>query len=71
MKRTRFPKGWNEERVRKVLDHYERQTPARAAAEDDAAFRKPGQTVMTVPTEMVHEITQLIEKRSVGKAKMS
>ncbi len=26
MKQNRFPKGWDEERVKRVLDHYENQT---------------------------------------------
>lgn len=26
MKRTRYPKGWDEARVRRVLEYYERQT---------------------------------------------
>jgi hypothetical protein len=35
-KRNRFPKGWDEARVREVLDHYEKQADAEAAADDDA-----------------------------------
>lgn len=41
-----FPPGWDEERVRRVLAHYEEQTEAEAVAEDEAAFedwtQKPG-----------------------------
>jgi len=39
-KRNRFPKGWDESRVREVLDHYESQTEEEALAEDEAVFRK-------------------------------
>ncbi len=63
MKRNRFPAGWNEARVRRVLDHYERQTDNQAAAEDEAAFRMRGQTVMVVPKRLVPEITRFIEGR--------
>jgi hypothetical protein len=63
MKRSRFPAGWNEARVRQVLAHYERQTEEEAVAEDEAAFQKRGQTVMVVPKRLVPEITRLIEKR--------
>jgi hypothetical protein len=32
MKKNRFPKGWDEERVKCVLDHYESQTEEEAVA---------------------------------------
>jgi hypothetical protein len=38
MSQTEFPPGWDEERVRKVLEHYEEQTEVEATAEDEAAF---------------------------------
>ena len=61
-KRNRFPKGWNEARVRAVLEHYEKQTEDEAVAEDEAAFRKRGQTVIVVPTQLVPAITKLISR---------
>ncbi len=63
MKRNRFPPGWDEARVRRVLEHYEGQTEDEAVAEDEAAFRMRGQTVMVVPKRLVPEITRLIEGR--------
>ena len=63
MKRNRFPSGWNEARVRKVLEHYEEQAGEEAVAEDEAAFQLRSQTVMVVPKRLVPEITRLIEKR--------
>ncbi|HEX4997876.1 MAG TPA: hypothetical protein VFY29_06605, partial [Terriglobia bacterium] len=51
-------------RVRAVLEHYENQTEDEAVAEDEAAFRKRGQTVMVVPTPLVPAITRLITKES-------
>ena len=63
MKRNRFPAGWNEARVRRVLEHYEGQTEDEAVAEDEAAFQSEGQTVMVVPNRLVPEITRLIERR--------
>ena len=67
MKRNRFPTGWNEARVRRVLEHYERQPEDEAVAEDEAAFRLRGQTVMVVPKSLVPEITRLIEGRRAGR----
>ena len=48
-----FPPGWDEERVRKVLAHYEEQTEDEAVAEDEAALEESTQTVMEVPHELV------------------
>ena len=62
MRENRFPPGWDEERVRKVLAHYEEQTEAEALAEDEAAFEEPTQTVMEVPTALVPVIRELIAK---------
>src|SRR2546427_11281777 len=61
-KRNRFPAGWNEVRVRAVLKHYEEQTEEEAVAEDEAAFRARGQTVMVVPQRLVPAITRLISR---------
>jgi hypothetical protein len=63
MNHNRFPAVWNEASVRKVLEHYEQQTEDEAVAEDEAAFRRRGQTVMLVPKRLVPEITRLIEGR--------
>ena len=62
MRENRFSPGWDEERVRKVLAHYEEQTEAEAVAEDEAAFEEPTQTVMEVPTALVPVIRELIAK---------
>jgi hypothetical protein len=38
MKESKFPKGWNESRVKSVLYHYENQTEDEAVVEDEAAW---------------------------------
>lgn len=63
VKRNRFPAGWSEARVRAVLKHYEEQTEEEAVAEDEAAFRARGQTVMVVPRRLVPAITRLITRQ--------
>ena len=63
MKGTGFPSGWNEARVQRVLEHYERQNEDEAVAEDEAAFRSRTQTVMVVPKRLVPAITRLIERQ--------
>src|SRR6266567_1194399 len=61
-KKNRFPAGWDEKRVQAVLKHYEQQTDDEAVAEDEAAFRARGQTVMVVPQRLVPAITRLITR---------
>ncbi|MEE8120913.1 MAG: hypothetical protein V3T55_05260 [Anaerolineales bacterium] len=63
MRKTKFPPGWDEERVRKVLAHYEEQREDEAVAEDEAAFQEPKETVMEVPKELVPTVRDLIAKR--------
>jgi hypothetical protein len=57
-----FPPGWDEERVQKVLAHYESQSEEQAVAEDEAAFEDQTQTVMEVPIELVPAVRQLIAR---------
>ena len=65
-KQNRFPKGWNEARVRAVLDHYESQTEEEAVAEDEAAFRTTDQAVVIVPKSLVPAVTKLISRKQNG-----
>jgi hypothetical protein len=64
MAQTRFPHGWDEERVQKVLAHYETQTGDEALAEDESAFEMAGQTVMEVPSDLVPAVRELIAKHT-------
>ena len=66
MKRNRFPPGWDEERVRKVLAHYGSQTDEEAVAEDEAAYESTTHTSMEVPVELVPEVRELLAKRRAG-----
>lgn len=60
MRPNRFPKGWNEERVREVLEHYENQTEEEAVAEAEAALSDPNCAVMAIPHELVPAVQRLI-----------
>jgi hypothetical protein len=62
MKEQRFPPGWDEERVRRVLSHYEEQTEEEAVAEDEAALEDPDQTFIKVPNELIPAVRELIAK---------
>lgn len=61
-KQSKFPEGWNEARVRRVLSHYEAQSEEEAVAEDEAAFEQRDQTVMEVPNDLVPTVRELIAK---------
>ena len=63
MKRNRFPPGWNEARVQRLLAHYERQCDAEAVAEDEAAYRSTTSTAMRIPVKLVPAVRALLAKR--------
>jgi hypothetical protein len=62
MNKTRFPKGWNKEKVQRVLEHYEAQSEGEALAEDEAAWEDMTQTTIEVPVELVPAVRELIAK---------
>ena len=62
MKQSKFPPGWDEERVRRVLEHCEAQTEEEAVAEDEETWEEPGQTVMEIPRRLVPLVRELIAK---------
>jgi hypothetical protein len=62
MTSQRFPPGWDEARVRRVLEQYESQTDEEALAEDEAAVEAPTEAAMTIPIELVPEVRKLIGK---------
>lgn len=62
MKRNKFPPGWDEKRIQKVLRHYETQTEDEALAEDEAP--NPAQTLMSVPNDLVPRVRELIARRA-------
>lgn len=63
MNQSKFPPGWDESHVKRVLDHYEEQTEEEAVAEDKDAYEAQGQTVMEFPTDLVPAVRDLIAKR--------
>lgn len=63
---TKYPLGWDEERVRRVLAHYEQQTDDEAVAEDEAAYESTTHTAMEVPVDLVPAVRELLAKRRAG-----
>ena len=62
MKQSKFPPGWDEKRVQKVLDHYQSQSEEEALAEDEAAYENSSLTFMEVPKELVPKVRELLAK---------
>ena len=63
MNEQKFPPGWDEERVRQVLAHYENQTEDEQFAEIEAAQEANGVTMMAVPTDLVPEVRALLARK--------
>lgn len=61
MSQNRFPEGWDEGRVQRVLAHYQEQTEDEALAEDEADIES-SETVMNVPRALVPKVRELIAK---------
>ena len=65
MRQGTFPEGWNEDRVRAVLAHYEGQTEEEALAEDEAAWEDSSATFIEVPNKLLPRIRELLAKTAV------
>ena len=66
MSHSKYPVGWDEERVRRVLEHYEAQSDEEAVAEDEAAYEATTHTAMEVSVELVPAVREMIAKRRAG-----
>jgi hypothetical protein len=62
MKPDDLPKGWDNQKVQRVLAHYEHQSEDQAVAEDEESMRT-SETVMSVPHDLVSKVRELIAKR--------
>ena len=67
MRQSKFPPGWDEKRVRRVIAHYEEQTEEEGVAEDEAAFEAESETVMEIPSELLPAVRELIAKHQRDK----
>jgi len=63
MSKKHFPAGWDEGRVRRVLDHYETQSDEEAVSEDEAAYESTTHTAIEVPVDLVPKVRELVAKR--------
>ena len=63
MSNSKFPPGWDENRVREVLAHYENQSEDEEFAEIEAAWEAEGTVMMAVPAELAPEVRALIARK--------
>lgn len=63
-----FPNGWDETRIREVIEHYENQTDEEAAAEHEAAMAYSGETLLPVPNALVPKVQKLIAQHKRNRA---
>lgn len=60
MRQNQFPPGWDEDRVQRVIAHYEQQSEEEAVAEDEAALEDEGTALMEIPKNLVPAIREMI-----------
>ena len=66
MTQSKYPTGWDEARVKRVLARYEQQSDDEAVAEDEAAYESTTHTAMEVPVDLVPAVRELLAKRRAG-----
>jgi hypothetical protein len=64
---SKYPKRWNEKKIKALIKHYEEQTEDEEVAEDEAAFKDPGQVVMLVPRALVPKVQKLLAAHAARK----
>ncbi len=64
MNEEKFPPGWDAERVRRLIEHYDTLDEDRQVAEDEAAPEQPSQTTVVVPVEFMPAIREMLAHRS-------
>jgi hypothetical protein len=66
MNEEKFPPGWDAERVRRLIAHYDALDEEQEVAEDEAAQEQPSQTTVVVPVEFMPAIRQMLAQKSGG-----
>ena len=71
MSDQRFPPAWDEERVKRLIAHYDSLSEEEQVAEDEAAVaEQKGQTVITVPETLLPAIRQLLADSAHRKSRV-
>ncbi len=62
MSEQKFPPGWDEARVRDLIDYYDNLDDDELPAEDEAARESEDVTMMAVPHDLVPAVRALIAR---------
>jgi len=66
MSHSRYPRGWDQGRVKRLLEHYDSLSDDEAVAGDEASWENTTSTTMEVPVDLVPTVRELIAKRRAG-----
>ncbi len=62
MTNNQFPPGWDEQKVKRVIEYYDNQTEEEAVVEDEAIEDTLEQTTMQIPNNLVPAVRELIAR---------
>lgn len=62
MSKDKFPTGWDDAKIKKVIAHYGEQTEDEAVAEDEAGVES-SEAVMKIPHDLISTVRELIARR--------
>ncbi len=63
MNEEKSPSGWDADRVRRLIAHYDALDEEQQVAEDEAAQEQPSQTMVVVPIEFMPAIRQMFAQK--------
>ncbi len=58
-----YPPGWDQKRVRAVIEYYDSQTEEEELAEYEAALEDETRTVMLIPNDLVPAVRAFLAER--------
>ena len=64
MKKNNYQQGWTAQKVKKVLNHYEKQTEDTAVSEDEIAYKDKTKTFIEIPRKLVPSVRKLLAKNA-------
>jgi hypothetical protein len=66
MTEQNYPPGWDADRVRRILEHYDNQSDEEAVAEDEATYESTTHSTMDIPVDLVPKVRELLARSDTG-----
>ncbi len=63
MSKQKFPPGWDDNRVKDLIAHYESQTEDEEFADIEASLADEDVTFMAIPAELVPQVRALLASK--------